>query len=121
MKVAFLAASLLLAGAAQAAAPEHYSLTTAAHLAQVCGPQASQAEAATALAFCHGVLAGASGYYEATTPVADRFICAPNPRPTRAQVANAFVAWMKSHPQYNKDPAVDTLFRFAAEAYPCKK
>ena len=121
MKFALLTASLLVAGAAQAAAPEQYGLSTAAHLAQVCGPQTSQADAATAAAFCHGVLAGANGYYEASTPVADRFLCSPNPRPTRAQVANAFVAWMKTHPQYNNDPAIDALFRFAAEAYPCKR
>jgi hypothetical protein len=121
MKAAVLTASLLLAGAAQAAAPEHYALTSAAHLAQVCGPQSSQADAATAAAFCHGVLAGAYGYFDASTPAADRFICSPNPRPTRTQVAGSFVAWMKAHPQYDKDPAIDTLFRFAAEAYPCKR
>lgn len=121
MRIALLSAGLLLAGAAQAAAPEPYGLSTAAHLAQVCAPQTSQADAATSLAFCHGVLAGAYGYYEASTPVADRFLCSPNPRPSRAQVASSFVAWMKTHPQYSKDPAVDTLFRFAAEAFPCKK
>jgi hypothetical protein len=121
MKVAALTAGMLLAGAAQAAAPQQYSLTSAEHLALVCAPQSSQADAATAAAFCHGVLAGAYGYFEASTPAADRFICSPDPRPTRAQVANGFVAWMKAHPQYNKDPAIDTLFRFAAEAYPCKR
>jgi len=121
MKFALLTASLLVAGAAQAATLEQYSLASAAHLAQVCGPQSSQSEAATAAAFCHGVLAGAYGYFESTTPAADRFVCAPDPRPTRTQVANGFVAWMKSHPQFNKEPAIDTLFRYAAEAFPCKR
>ncbi len=121
MKVALLGAGLLLAGAAQAAAPDHYGLTNAAALAHVCAPQAAQADAVAAAAFCHGVLAGAYGYFEASTPAADRFVCAPNPPPTRTQVASGFVDWMKSHPQYNNDKAIDALFRFAAEAYPCKR
>ena len=121
MKAAIFSASLLLAGAAQAAAPEQYALTTAAHLAQVCAPQAVQSEAVTASAFCHGVLAGAYGYFQASTTEANRYICPPNPPVSRAQVANGFVAWMKTHPQFAKDPAIDTLFRFAAEAYPCKR
>jgi Rap1a immunity proteins len=121
MKVALFTAGLMLAGAAQAAAPEHYGLTTAAHLAKVCSPQPGQADAATSLAFCHGVLAGAGGYYDASTPAANRFICAPDPRPTRAQVADRFVAWMKARPQYNNDGAIDALFRFASETFPCKR
>jgi len=84
-------------------------------------PQAGQADAATSLAFCHGVLAGAGGYYEASTRPADRFLCAPDPRPTRAQVADRFVAWMKARPQYNNDAAIDALFRFAVETFPCKR
>jgi hypothetical protein len=50
-----------------------------------------------------------------------RFVCPPTPAQTRAEVMNGFVAWARSHPQYMKDAAVDTLFRYLAEAYPCKK
>lgn len=121
MRFALFAAGLLLAGAAQAAAPEQYALSNAAHLARVCSPQAGQSDAVASIAFCHGVLAGAYGYFEASTPAADRFVCSPDPRPTRAQVADRFVAWMKAHPQYNKDGAIDALFRFAAETFPCKR
>jgi hypothetical protein len=31
------------------------------------------------------------------------------------------VAWTKKNPQYMKDGAIDTLFRYAAETFPCKK
>jgi len=68
-----------------------------------------------------GVLAGAYGYFVAATPAADRFVCPPTPAPSRAQVANGFVAWMKTRPQLNNDGAIDALFRYAAEAYPCKR
>ena len=29
--------------------------------------------------------------------------------------------WAKARPQYMQNNAVDTLFRFAAETYPCKR
>jgi hypothetical protein len=32
-----------------------------------------------------------------------------------------FVTWANANPQFMKDAAVDTLFRYLAEAYPCKK
>ena len=121
MRIAFLAAALVLSASAQAAAPEHFRMQTAGDLSRVCGTPTSDADAATALAFCHGVLAGAYGYFASSTPAADRFVCPPTPAPSRAQVANGFVAWMKARPQFNNDGAIDALFRYAAEAYPCKR
>jgi hypothetical protein len=121
MRIALIAAGLVLAASAHAAAPEHYRLGTAGDLARLCGTASSESDAATALAFCHGVLAGSYGYFVASTPAADRFICPPNPAPTRSQVGNGFLAWMKANPQYNNDGAIDALFRYAASAYPCKR
>jgi hypothetical protein len=94
-------------------------LRSAGDLARICATSSSEADAAAAVAFCHGVLAGSYGYFLSVTPVADRYICTPNPAPTRTQVANGFVAWMKARPQYNNDGAIDALFRYAADAYPC--
>jgi hypothetical protein len=34
---------------------------------------------------------------------------------------NDFVAWAKSRSQVLKDPPLDTLFRYLAETYPCRK
>jgi hypothetical protein len=121
MRIALVAGSFVLAASAQAAAPEHFRLHTAADLARVCAPPASDSDRATALAFCHGVLAGAYGYFSASTPAADRFVCPQSPAQTRAQVANGFVAWLKARPQFNNDGAIDALFRYAAEAFPCKR
>lgn len=121
MRSVSLALIIALAGSAYAATPDHYRAHTAAELVGVCSTQPSEADYATAIAFCHGVLAGAYGYYLATTPPADRFICAPEPAPTRSQVAQQFVAWAKSRPQLMGEGAIDTLFRYAAEAFPCKR
>ncbi len=119
MRTLIAAGALAFASASHAAAPDHYALRTASDLARVCGTPSSASDYATAIAFCHGYLAGAYAYARAATPPAER--CEPNPAPTRAKVAEQFVAWMKTRPQLEGDNAVDALFRFAAEAYPCKR
>lgn len=121
MRIASVAASILLVVSVQAAANQQYRLHTAADLALVCSTPATDSNHVTAVAFCHGVLAGAWGYFSSTTPAADRFVCPPANATTRAQVASGFVAWLKARPQYNNDGAIDALFRYAAEAYPCKR
>lgn len=122
MRIAlFFAAALLGASAHAAPPPDQYRVRTAADLARICSTPASESDAATAAAFCHGVLAGAYGYFESSTPAADRFVCPPNPSPTRSQVASGYVAWLKAHPNVANDGAIDALFRYAAEAYPCKR
>jgi len=121
MRTLIAAASLAFAASAHAIPTEHYQLRNAADLARICATATSEPDAATAVAFCHGVLAGAYGYYLSVTPEAHRFLCAPNPVPTRGQVAINFVTWMKVHPQYNNDGAIDTLFRYAGETFPCKR
>ena len=122
MRLTTLAAAVALSASANAAqSPDQYRVHTAGELARVCGTQSSAADYTTAIAFCHGVLAGAYGYFESSTPAADRFICPPNPPPTRAQVASGFVDWVKARPQLSSDGAIDSLFRYAAEAFPCKR
>jgi hypothetical protein len=121
MKLALAAAAMALALSAPAMAQEQFRLHTAAELARVCSPGPSDRDAAVHLAFCHGVLAGAYGYFQSSVPAADRFVCPPTPPVSRGQVANGFVAWLKARPQYNGDGAIDALFRYAAEAYPCKR
>lgn len=121
MRIALVVAGLALAASVHAASPEHYRLQTAAELSRVCATPPSDSDHVTAIAFCHGVLAGAYGYFASTTPAADRFVCPPSQGTTRGQVANGFVAWLKARPQYNNDGAIDALFRYAAEAYPCKR
>ncbi|MFO1206957.1 MAG: Rap1a/Tai family immunity protein [Burkholderiales bacterium] len=121
MRIAVLAATAVFAAPVYAVPPDYYKAHTTAELVAVCSAPTTQADYATAIAFCHGVLAGAYGFYVSATPVAERNICAPDPAPTRSQVATGFIAWTKNNPQYLKDGAIDTLFRYAAEAFPCKK
>jgi len=105
---------------ANAAPPDSYRVRTAGDLVAVCSTAAGAADHGTAIAFCHGVLAGAYGYYDTSTPPAQRFVCPPDPAPKRSQVAEDFIAWSKARPQLMNNHAIDTLFRFAAEKYPCR-
>ena len=114
------ALSAALCATAQAAPQDSYRARTTADLVAVCGTTSGEKDYATAIAFCHGVIAGAYNYYDISTPPGKRFVCAPDPAPKRSQVANDFVAWAKARPQYMDAHAIDTLFRFAAEKYPCR-
>ena len=121
MRTLIAAATLAFAASVYAVPTEHYQLRNAADLARICATAPSEPDAVRAVAFCHGVLAGAYGYHLSVTPESHRFLCAPNPAPTRGKVAVDFVAWMKTHPQYKNDNAIDALFRYAGEAFPCKR
>jgi hypothetical protein len=114
-------ATLAISTSAYAQKAEHYQIRHAADLAAVCSTSQSAPDYATAIAFCHGILVGAWGYYVASTAPLDREICSSDTTLTRARVADAFVAWVRARPQYMQSSAVDTLFRFAAETYPCKR
>ncbi|MDH4114156.1 MAG: Rap1a/Tai family immunity protein [Burkholderiaceae bacterium] len=121
MRKLMLVAALMTSGAAVAADSSTFQLRDAGDLMRACSVPADDVTHANAIGFCHGVLTGAYRYYESTVAAENRFICSPDPTPTRAQVMNDFVAWAKANPRYMQDPPVDTLFRYLAETYPCRK
>ena len=122
MRAAIVAlATIAISTSAYAQKAEHYQIRHAGDLVTVCSTPASAPDYATAIAFCHGILVGAWGYYVASTAPLDREICSSDTTLTRAKVADGFVAWLRARPQYMQSSAVDTLFRFAAKTYPCKR
>jgi len=76
-----------------------------------------------AVNFCIGYLVGAYHYHVVANsgPKGNRLVCLPDPPPPRARVAHMFVDWVKKHPEYLNEEAVETWFRFLIETYPCKK
>jgi len=116
-----LIAALIMSGPALAVDSGSFRLSNAADLVALCGTAPDDALYANARGFCHGFLAGSYRYYVSTVLPENRYICSPNPTPTRTQVMNGFLAWANAHPQYMKDGAADTLFRYLAESYPCNK
>lgn len=121
MRKLMMAAALLASGVAVAADSSTFQLRDANDLVRACSVRTDDPLYANATGFCHGVLTGAYRYYLLTVPAENRFVCSPNPTPTRAKVMEDFVAWTKTHPQFLKNPPVDTLFRYLAENYPCRK
>jgi hypothetical protein len=121
MRMLTFAALLALASPVLAASPPHFQIRNTEDLVRVCTTAASDALYETAIAFCHGFGTGAYRYYEAATAIENRFVCPPNPAPTRTKVTNDFVTWAKSHPEHMGRSAVDTLFMYLGGAYPCKK
>lgn len=116
-----VAAALMAASNYAQAASDEFRIRHTADLISVCTKAPSEPIYASAIAFCHGILSGAYGYYDASTPTSDRFVCAKQPYPKRSKVMNDFVAWAKTRPQHMPNHAIDTLFIYLAEAYPCKK
>jgi len=114
-------AAFMLAGPAMAAEKEEFHVKNASGLVELCSVPADHPHHVNAREFCHGYLVGAYQYYDATEPASDRFVCAPDPRPSLGDVMDGYVAWAKTHPQHMSERAADALFRYLAEAYPCKK
>jgi len=121
MRRLILAVALLASGVAAAVDSSDFQLRDTNDLVRVCSVPADNPLYANATGFCHGVLTGAFRYYEATVAAPNRFVCPPSPQPTRATVMNGFVAWAKANSKYMKEQPVDTLFRYLAETYPCRK
>ena len=121
MRRLILAAALMTSGMVFGVDSSTFELRDAGDLVRACSVPPKDALYRNAIGFCHGVLTGAYRYYQATVTPENRFVCTPTPVPTRAKVMNDFVTWAKSHPQYMKDPPVDTLFRYLEETFPCGK
>jgi hypothetical protein len=125
MRNALLLASLLLAGMtpASAATIENFQVRTAADLVDLCDTDPASEHYIAAIHFCQGFSIGAYQYYmaQATEDPSSRFVCIPNPPPTRNEAMAAFVNWARAHPEYMNDAPVDTLFRYLGQTYPCSR
>jgi hypothetical protein len=120
--VALAMASPAAAQSPAAAAHSAFEARTVADLAALCGTSPESPIYASAIAFCHGFLQGAGQYHASITQAGsgrEPLFCAPNPPPTRAQVASAFTAWANANPSAAGERAVDGLARWASATYPC--
>lgn len=122
LAVVFFAVTLMMPGLSQAVEPVDFAVDTTRNLFNLCTPAPSDPLYKEAINFCHGYLVGAFDYYKASTigPGGKRLVCPPEPAPSRNECINMFIEWLKVHPQYLTDEAVDTQFRFLMEKWPCK-
>ena len=119
-----LAAGICSAPATNAAVTkEHFLMRDGSDLAVLCGAGPDDPYFERALAFCHGYLVGSYDFYRGTSAgrPSKQLFCLPNPPPARYEVALKYADWAKRNPQNASQAAVDALFRFAVETWPCRK
>jgi len=110
-------------GARAALTEDNFYIRNAGDLVTLCAVSGDDHLAREAIHFCHGFVSGAWQYYKSVNsgPTGEKLVCAPDPPPTRTQAVALFVTWARSseHAAYMQEPAVDTLFRFLIETWPC--
>ena len=96
---------------------------TAQDLLHLCTASPTDPMYKEALSFCHGYWVGAYQYYQVASarPEGGRFICPPDPPPTRHEAVKMWIAWAQQHPQYAGERPVDSIFQFAAAQWPCRR
>ena len=119
--ILLLAAFFLVPGLAGAASEKDFEAETTENLINLCTASPDDPLYGQAVNFCHGFLVGAYQYHVATHsgPEAEKWICIADPPPSRNDAIAMFIEWAKAHPQYWKEPPVETEFRFLREKWPC--
>jgi hypothetical protein len=120
-----MAIGLIAAGAATAAAAVSASQApprTAADLIAICAPAKDDPLMTAAVNFCQGYVEGAVDVEEAheARPGARKLFCLPTPRPPRGSELTRFIAWANARPSRLEMPAIDGMFIYLAEKYPCE-
>jgi hypothetical protein len=120
--IMLLVAAILFPGFAGAVSEKDFEVQTTENLINLCTAATEDPLYHQAINFCHGYLVGAFHYYEAagSGPGGLELVCLPDPHPSRNDAFAMFVEWVKAHPQYLKERAVETEFRFLMEKWPCK-
>jgi hypothetical protein len=120
--ILLFAVGILLPGLAAAASEKDFEVQTTENIINLCTAAPEDPLYHQAVNFCHGFLVGAYRYYEAAGagPAGLKLVCLPDPPPSRNDAFAMFVEWVKSNPQYLKENAVETEFRFLMQKWPCK-
>ncbi|MCI0429059.1 MAG: hypothetical protein L0210_00745 [Rhodospirillales bacterium] len=97
-------------------------MSTTEDLVSLCSAEAGSETDVAAIHFCHGFAVGAYRYYEAIVAASPegRYVCPPEQPPSRTAIIAEFVGWAHQHAEHMAAPAVDSMFRFLAERFPCR-
>ena len=123
LAVGLVAGALALSEPSTAADAGNFQVQTAEDFVKLCRTQPSDPDYVAAIHFCHGFAVGAFRYYQAAAAAspADRYVCPPDPPPSRNQVMAAYLNWVGAHPEQLKNQAVDSIFQYLGQTYPCKQ
>jgi hypothetical protein len=111
----------ILPPAGLAASRESFQVSTTADLLALCEAAPGQENYVAAIHFCEGFASGAYQYYLALAArdPSERYVCLPDPTPSRDKIKADFVSWTKANPSALGDRPVDSIFRYLGQAYPC--
>ncbi len=101
--------------------PDNFRLNSTGDLVALCSADPAGPDYVAAIHFCHGFASGAYQYYSmlaAAMPSA-RYVCVPDPPPSRSEAIAGFVEWARRNPGNTADKPVDSIFRYLSERYPC--
>jgi hypothetical protein len=117
----------ILAGAiwvssAVASTTQDFEVRSTSDLVSLCSAEPGSENYVAAIHFCQGFASGAFRYYQsmAEASPSSKFVCVPNPVPSRNDVIASYVEWVRANPQVMGEAATDSLFRFLGTKYPCK-
>jgi Rap1a immunity proteins len=94
---------------------------TVRDLIEVCAPANGDPMMTAAVNYCHGFAQGAILVEEAheAQPAARKLFCLPSPPPAEGAEIGKFIAWASALPSRLDEPAIDGMFIYLAETYPC--
>jgi hypothetical protein len=124
LAIAGTCATLLLAApaSAQPLNREHFNVRTTGDLVRLCATPQSDPQYLEALGWCHGYGRGALDYHRAASPAnAAPLFCAPTPSPGWDDVRRRFIAWGNANAPLAGSPAVEGVFRFLIDTFPCPR
>jgi Ssp1 endopeptidase immunity protein Rap1a len=110
-------------GSSMAVTQDNFLARNTQDLVDLCTAPHNNPLRVAAIHFCEGYLVGAYHYDQSlrSGPGLKQIVCPPNPAPSRDEGVKMFVTWAQAHPQYMKERAVDTVFRFLTSTWPCPK
>jgi Rap1a immunity proteins len=90
-------------------------------LIEICAPAKEDPMMTAAVNYCHGFAQGAILVEEAheAQRSARKLFCLPSPPPAEGSEIGNFIAWANSLPSRLDEPAIDGMFIYLAETYPC--
>ena len=102
---------------------EDFVVADTQDVVDICTTAESDPLYAAAMGFCQGYLVGAYQYHVALFGVgkSHSVVCFTEPKPTRTQAIERFIAWVKGHPEYGKERPAESLTKFLVETWPCPK
>jgi hypothetical protein len=94
---------------------------TVRDLIEICAPSKEDPMMTAAINYCHGFAQGAVIVEEAHEDHRDvrKLFCLPSPPPPSGSELSKFIAWANALPSRLDEPAVDGMFIYLAETYPC--